>query len=241
MDAFIASIIASGPAEKRPPHIVFESVLLVMSYPPSAEEVKMKLSKATLGAVVAVVIAVGVIYALQGPSANPEVTSTIEKPLLEPLREGSMKKLVFSEAPKPVASVTFTDPDGGEHQLSDWNGKYALVNFWATWCAPCRKEMPALDALQSEFGGDQFEVVTIATGRNPLPAITRFFDEIGVKSLPVLLDPNQKLAREMAVLGLPVTVLLNPDGFEIARLRGDADWHSDSARAIIAALIHPIR
>lgn len=201
----------------------------------------MKLSKATIGILAVAVIAVGVIYALKGPSANPEATSAIEKALVEPLREGSMKKLVFSDTPKPVAAVVFTDPEGGEHRLSDWQGKYALVNFWATWCAPCRKEMPALDALQSEFGGDQFEVVTIATGRNPLPAITRFFDEIGVTTLPVLLDPNQKLAREMAVLGLPVTVLLNPDGFEIARLRGDADWHSDSARAIIAALIQPDR
>lgn len=94
-----------------------------------------------------------------------------------------------------------------------------------------------LDALQAEFGGEDFEVVTIATGRNAIPGITRFFDEVGVKRLPVLLDPKQELAREMAVLGLPITVILNREGQEIARLRGDAEWDSDSARAIIAALI----
>jgi hypothetical protein len=97
--------------------------------------------------------------------------------------------------------------------------------------------MPSLDALQGEFGGENFEVVTIAAGRNSLPAITRFFEEAGVAQLPILLDPKLELAREMAVLGLPITVILNPEGKEIARLRGDADWYSDSAREIIAALI----
>ena len=97
--------------------------------------------------------------------------------------------------------------------------------------------MPALNALQNEFGGDAFEVVTIATGRNQPAAMRRFFDEVGVDALPLHRDPKQKLAREMAVLGLPISVILNPDGDEIARLRGDADWHSDSARAIVAAMI----
>ena len=94
-----------------------------------------------------------------------------------------------------------------------------------------------LDELQREFGGDDFEVLTIATGRNLLPAITRFFDEVGVTQLPILLDPKQQLAREMAVFGLPITLILNREGQEIARLRGDAEWDSDSAKAIIAALI----
>lgn len=156
---------------------------------------------------------------------------------LEELREGTMKKLVFATEPTEVSQVVFTDPEGGEYQLSDWQGKYVLVNFWATWCAPCRKEMPGLEALQSEFGGDMFEVVPIATGRNLIPGITRFFGEIGVENLPILLDPKQKLAREMAVLGLPITVILNPEGQEIARLRGDAEWDSESAKAIIAALL----
>lgn len=94
-----------------------------------------------------------------------------------------------------------------------------------------------LDALQAEFGGEAFEVLTIATGRNAVPSITRFYEEIGVEHLPILLDPTQELARDMAVFGLPITVILDPEGREIARLRGDADWSSDSARAIIAALI----
>ena len=148
-----------------------------------------------------------------------------------------MKKLVFASEAKDVSQAVFTTPDGIEHTLSDWQGKYVLVNFWATWCAPCRKEMPSLDALQEEFGGDAFEVVTIATGRNAIPAIERFFEEVEVTHLPILLDPKQKLARDMAVLGLPISVILNPEGHEIARLRGDAEWYSDSARAIVGAMI----
>ena len=155
---------------------------------------------------------------------------------LDALRAGTMKKLVFTE-PSEVSQIAFTDPEGGEHRLADWQGKIVLVNFWATWCAPCRKEMPMLDALQAEFGGEDFEIVTIATGRNLLPGITRFFDEVGVTRLPILLDPKQELAREMAVFGLPISIILNRDGLEIARLRGDAEWDSESARAIVAALI----
>ena len=138
---------------------------------------------------------------------------------IEALRDGTMNKLVFASEASEVSEEVFTDPDGNEYQLADWQGKYVLVNFWATWCAPCRKEVPGLAALQAEFGGDDFEVVTIATGRNPVAGINRFFEEIGVDNLPVLLDPKQKLARDMAVMGLPATLLLDPEGREIARLR----------------------
>lgn len=94
-----------------------------------------------------------------------------------------------------------------------------------------------LAELQREFGGDAFEVVTIATGRNSVPAIERFFEEIGVDNLPVYLDPKSKLGRDMDVLGLPITVILDPEGREIARMRGDAEWNSESAKAVIRALI----
>ena len=157
---------------------------------------------------------------------------------LEAMREGTMKKLLFSE-PTPVSTETFTHADGGEFTLADFEGKHVLVNFWATWCAPCRKEMPMLSELQSEFGGDSFEVVTIATGRNDVAGIKRFFadPEVQVDNLPLYLDPKQALARDMAVLGLPITLILDPEGNEIARMRGDAEWNSESAKAIIEALI----
>ncbi|MCW3780431.1 TlpA family protein disulfide reductase [Defluviimonas salinarum] len=175
-----------------------------------------------------------VLYTALAFGANAALAGTAE---LEALREGAMKKLMFHAEPAEVPDVAFTDPEGGAHRLADWRGKYVLVNFWATWCAPCRAELPALDALNRDFGGADFAVVTIATGRNPVPAITRLFGEVGVEGLPVLLDPKQDLARDMGVFGLPVSVLLDRDGREIARMAGDADWNGESARAIVAALL----
>ena len=150
--------------------------------------------------------------------------------------DAGLVKLVPSRDAPPIPETEFTDPDGGTHRLSDWQGKVALVNFWATWCAPCREEMPALDALQAELGGEVFQVVTIATGRNAPAKIDQFFEETGVQNLPVLLDPRQQLARQMGVVGLPVTVLIDRDGNEVARLLGDADWSSDAAKDVIRQL-----
>jgi len=160
---------------------------------------------------------------------------------LEALRTGDMKKLVFHSAPQPVTEAEFfLAEDAGTATLGDYHGKFILLNFWATWCAPCRKEMPMLSELQAEFGGDGFEVLTLATGRNSPAGIEKFFTESGITNLPRHTDPKQAVAREMGVFGLPITVVLNPEGQEIARLRGDATWNSDSAKAIIAALLdHP--
>ncbi len=158
-------------------------------------------------------------------------------PAVEALRDGDMKKLAFHADPQVVPSTAFVDEADAELSLEKYRGKYVVLNFWATWCAPCRHEMPMLSNLQSEFQGDRFEVVTIATGRNSLTGMRKFFDEISVDNLPLYRDPRQKLAREMAVLGLPITVILDPEGLEIARLIGDAEWDSDSAKAIIAALL----
>jgi len=155
---------------------------------------------------------------------------------LEELRDGDMMKLAIHQEPMAVSSEPFTGPEG-ETTLADFQGKVLLVNFWATWCAPCREEMPSIAALGEAFAAEDFAVVTIATGRNPAPAIEKFLSEIGLEDLPVYLDPKQRLARDMGVMGLPVTVLVDSEGREVARLVGGADWGSDSARALIAALI----
>lgn len=150
---------------------------------------------------------------------------------------GDMKKMVFHADPKAVGTADFMTFDEQPLNLSDWQGKWVLVNFWATWCAPCRHEMPMLSELQTELGGDDFEVLTIATSRNPPAKMEDFFAEIGVDNLPLHRDPQSTLARQMAVLGLPVTLILNPDGEEVARLTGDANWSGDDARAVLDALM----
>ncbi len=155
---------------------------------------------------------------------------------ITPLLNGDMKKLNFHSDPKDVSNLSFVDENGQEFAFADYTGKYVLVNFWATWCAPCRKEMPGLSELQTQLQSDTFEVVTLATGRNSPAAIADFFDKIKVSNLPKFQDPKQRIAREMAILGLPMTIILSPDGQEIARLRGDADWASQDAIAVLSAL-----
>lgn len=152
--------------------------------------------------------------------------------------DGGLAKLAQTD-PAPVPATQFTDPDGGTHSLADYKGKVVLLNFWATWCAPCREEMPSLDALQADMGGDDFAVVAIAAGHNPPPAVQKFLTEENIQNLPVLLDPRQKLAREMGVMAMPVTVLIDRDGNEIARLIGGADWSSDAAKALITQATAP--
>jgi thiol-disulfide isomerase/thioredoxin len=151
------------------------------------------------------------------------------------LRDGDMKKLVLHEAPVALPEAVLLDADDADRSLADYRGKWVVLNFWATWCAPCRHEMPSLDRLQAAM--PELAVVPVATGRNAVEGIRRFFEEAEVKSLPILRDPRSELSRAMGVLGLPVTVIVNPEGEEVARLIGDAEWDSDSAKAILAALV----
>ena len=151
------------------------------------------------------------------------------------LREGDMKKLALHDTPVAVPEVVLLDAEDGEHSLADYKGKWVVLNFWATWCAPCRREMPSLERLQSAM--PDLAVVPVATGRNAVEGIRRFFKEAGVNTLPILRDPQSELARGMGVMGLPVTVILNPEGQEVARLIGDAEWDSDSAKAVLGALV----
>ena len=175
------------------------------------------------------------LYTALALAANPALAA--DPAALRDLRAGDMRALVVHDAPRAVPEAVLLDADDAGHPLEGWQGSWVLLNFWATWCPPCREEMPSLDALEAALGGADFAVLPVATGRNPLPAIRRFYGEAALEHLPILRDPRQALAAEMGVFGLPVTVLLDPDGREIARLTGDADWNGPDARAILEAVL----
>ncbi len=169
-----------------------------------------------------------VLYTALMLGANPAAAE------VKALLDGDMKKLMLWDAPVTLPEAVLLDAEDGTHALAEYKGKWVVLNFWATWCAPCRKEMPSLERLQTAM--PEIAVVPVATGRNAVEGIGRFFDEAGVKTLPVLRDPKSELARAMGIMGLPVTVILNPEGQEVARLIGDAEWDSESAKAVLGAL-----
>ncbi len=183
---------------------------------------------------------IALLYAALSFGANPalaqEITPELRAELLE-MRTGNMRKLKIHNEPQAAVLTPFTDKDGNPMTLADNNGKIRVVNFWATWCFPCREEMPTLDALQKALGGDDFEVMTIATGYNDMGGIVRFFDEANVTALPILLDADSSLGAEFGAIGLPLTVILNRDGEEIARLTGGAEWFDESAQNIFNRLL----
>ncbi len=163
--------------------------------------------------------------------ANPVVAAD-----LAALLTGDLAKFVRHETPVDMPAATFARPDGSIGSLADYEGQWVLLNLWATWCAPCREEMPMLAALQTAHGNARFQVVTVATGRDSPAKVARFMDQIGVTNLPRHTDPNQAFARAVKVLGLPVILLIDPEGREVARLIGPAKWDGAAALALAASL-----
>ncbi len=154
-----------------------------------------------------------------------------------PLSRGQMAAFVFKKTPEELGEVKFLDGTGTERTLAQWRGKVVLLNLWATWCAPCRKEMPALDRLQKQLGSDKFEVVAISVDRAGLPGARKFLEETKVESLALYADPTARLASTLRAVGLPATMLLDRQGREIGRLLGPAEWDSEEAKRLIRSAL----
>lgn len=134
--------------------------------------------------------------------------------------------LILHPQPKPVPEIQFQDGDGRALTLADFHGKMVLLNIWATWCGPCREEMPTLDRLQAKLGGPNFEVVALSIDREGIPAITKFFGEVGVKHLAMYVDSSARAGPVLGAVGLPTSLLIDRKGQEIGRLVGPAEWDS---------------
>jgi thiol-disulfide isomerase/thioredoxin len=159
---------------------------------------------------------------------------------LAPLAKGDIAALAVSKAPRPAIPVTFEAPDGRTLTLDDFKGRALLVNLWATWCVPCRAEMPALDRLQAKAGGSDFAVLAINVDTARRERAPAFLDEIGVKSLTRYADPTadafETLRLAGKALGLPTSLLIDKSGCEIGVVAGPANWDGADAAAALSAL-----
>jgi thiol-disulfide isomerase/thioredoxin len=143
------------------------------------------------------------------------------------------------DAPQELPPITFQDEAGQTLSLEDWRGKYVLLNIWATWCLPCREEMPTLDNLHAALGSERFEVLALSIDRAGVEAVRRFYDEIGVVTLRLVIDESGRAASDLGVIGLPATILIDPDGRELGRLLGPAEWDAPDMSAFILNIISP--
>jgi thiol-disulfide isomerase/thioredoxin len=128
-----------------------------------------------------------------------------------------------------IAEVRFVDGDGRRMSLADFRGKQVLLNIWATWCGPCREEMPTLDRLQTRLGGPDFEVVALSIDHEGVDVIRDFYAELGLRALRIYVDPSTMATINLNVRGVPTTLLLDRDGREIGRYAGPAEWDGEAA------------
>lgn len=149
----------------------------------------------------------------------------------------NLEKLVYSQPPKPMPDIAFTDAADKPHGLSEWKGKVVLLNLWATWCAPCKLEMPSLNRLQAKMGGDDFAVLAISLDRSGVAKPEQFLKSNALSELDLYIDRTSKLITQLQAPGLPLTLILNRDGEEVARLAGPAAWDHERAEAIIQTII----
>ena len=128
--------------------------------------------------------------------------------------------------PRALRDIVFADADERAVRLSDYRGKVMLLNVWATWCQPCREEMPSLDRLQARLGGPDFEVVALSVDRDGLPAVKEFYLQFDIKRLRIYLDESERAASKLGVIAIPTTLLIDPQNREVARKFGAAEWDS---------------
>lgn len=146
---------------------------------------------------------------------------------------GAMHEFILQTPPAPAPAVAFSNGDNATLGFKDFKGKVTLVNLWATWCAPCVKEMPSLQALKQARGGADFDVVTISEDKTARKVVDPFFEKNNLADLPRYTDAESAVGRAFRVRGLPTTMLLDRDGNEIGRFEGGANWSGSDALALI--------
>lgn len=174
------------------------------------------------------------IMAIIGPDSSTYARAdSVSDGNIAPPRTGWMEKFEPATAPAALPATVFTDQDGAKRVLADFGGKIVLMNFWATWCGPCVREMPSLERLHQKLGSKDFTVIALSEDRNGWEKIAPFREQLGLTALPLFHDVGSKMMFGTKVRGLPTTILVGRDGRELGRLTGHAEWDSDEAVALM--------
>jgi thiol-disulfide isomerase/thioredoxin len=198
------------------------------------------------GLVAAVTLTLAVLYGTFGVWSNAAAAadcgpSRAALDAMRPLAHGEVAAVQVAKEAKPLPELAFTDAEGKPTSLSAFKGKTVLLNLWATWCVPCRKEMPALDALQKTLGGPDFEVVAVNIDTRNLDRPKAWLAENGIGNLVYRSDPAAKVFQELQKIGkafgMPTTLIVDARGCELANLAGPAEWSSDDAIQLVKAAI----
>jgi thiol-disulfide isomerase/thioredoxin len=184
------------------------------------------------------------IYGIGGFQGNNDTACKANTALMQkirPLTRGEVAAVNVPDKPLLVPDLTFHDANGAEKHLAEWRGRTVLLNLWATWCVPCRKEMPALDALQQRLGGPKFEVVAVNIDTRDPDKPRAWLKEVGVEKLGYYADPSAKVFQQLKAVGrafgMPTTLLIDGNGCELGTIAGPAEWASDDAVKLVAAAL----
>lgn len=181
----------------------------------------------------AVVALAGAVAA--GLLLRPGESPTVESALVEsayPLVAGQVQNFLLDSSPDPAPDIAFAAADGSPRTLSDFHGEWVLLNLWATWCGPCRREMPSLDRLQAMMAGEGLRIVALSQDRTGIAEVAAFYAELGLESLDLYIDETARSQFQFGVTGLPATILLDPSGYVVGKMPGPAEWDSPEAVAL---------
>ena len=200
---------------------------------------------AVVGGITGVAVALAAVYgigALKRNAADAACAGAAQlAERLAPLAHGEVAAFTVADGSLRLPDLAFRDANGTERNLADWRGRTVLLNLWATWCVPCRKEMPALDALEGKLGGPAFEVVAVNIDTRNADKPRVWLNEVGVGRLGYYADPSAKIFQDLKTMGraagMPTTLLVDPAGCEIGTIAGPAEWSSEDAVRLVSAAL----
>jgi thiol-disulfide isomerase/thioredoxin len=213
--------------------------------PATTRRIPIAIAAVLIGAVIGFAGIYGIGGLKRNAAGDPACRPAVElAQKLAPLAHGEVAALTMATAPLRLPDLAFEDASGQPKKLSDWRGRTVLVNLWATWCVPCRKEMPALESLQTRLGGANFEVVAVNIDTRDSEKSKNFLKDANLTRLGYFSDKNAKVFQDLKAigraLGMPTSVLVDGQGCEIATIAGPAEWGSDDAIKLIKAAVNPV-